>query len=72
MFVRVTGQLKTFGTKRYVNTNLAIRPAINKNNCHEIDFHFLECIAVTLQTEHGSVCSLVDVSYQEAQSFLAF
>ncbi|RDB21447.1 Replication factor A protein 2 [Hypsizygus marmoreus] len=49
MYVRVTGALKTFGNKRYINAN-HIRVATDP---HEIYFHILETIAVTLMVDRG-------------------
>jgi replication factor A2 len=51
MCVRVTGALKTFGNKRYINmTHLRV-----SNDPHELYFHILESIAVTLMAERGQV-----------------
>jgi len=47
--VRVTGGLKSFGKKRYINVN-HIR---NVKDSHEIYFHTLEAIAVNLIIERG-------------------
>jgi len=49
MCVRVTGSLKTFGQKRYVNAT-HIRAS---QDPHEIYFHILESIAVTLMIDRG-------------------
>ncbi|KIK08295.1 hypothetical protein K443DRAFT_85528 [Laccaria amethystina LaAM-08-1] len=48
-YVRVTGGLKTFGSKRYINTT-HIRPS---KDPHEVYFHILEAITVTLTLERG-------------------
>ncbi|KAF5330919.1 hypothetical protein D9619_005432 [Psilocybe cf. subviscida] len=48
-YVRVTGGLKSFGKKRYINAS-HIR---NVTDPHEIYFHVLEAIAVTLTIERG-------------------
>ncbi|KAF8077881.1 replication protein A subunit RPA32 [Lyophyllum atratum] len=50
MFVRVTGTLKTFGSKRYINAT-HIRVATDP---HEVYFHILEAIAVTLMVDRGA------------------
>jgi hypothetical protein len=51
MCVRVTGALKTFGNKRYINaTHLRVA-----SDPHEQYFHILESIAVTLMAERGQV-----------------
>ncbi|KAJ3550981.1 hypothetical protein NMY22_g84 [Coprinellus aureogranulatus] len=49
MYVRVTGGLKAFGNRRYINTQ-HIRPV---NDPHEPFFHTLESITVTLTLERG-------------------
>jgi hypothetical protein len=49
--VRVTGSLKSFGKKRYINVN-HIR---NVKDLHEVYFHILEAIAVNLTIERGPV-----------------
>ncbi|PPQ73019.1 hypothetical protein CVT26_014667 [Gymnopilus dilepis] len=48
-YVRVTGGLKSFGKKRYINAT-HIRPI---KEPHEVYFHILETIAVTLILERG-------------------
>jgi hypothetical protein len=51
MCVRITGALKTFGNKRYINvTHLRVA-----SDPHEQYFHILESIAVTLMAERGQV-----------------
>ncbi|EDR14860.1 uncharacterized protein LACBIDRAFT_244225, partial [Laccaria bicolor S238N-H82] len=50
-YVRVTGGLKTFGSKRYINTT-HVRPS---KDPHEVYFHILEAITVTLTLERGPV-----------------
>lgn len=50
-YVRVTGGLKSFGKKRYINAT-HIREV---KDSHEIYFHILEAIAVTLILERGPV-----------------
>lgn len=50
-YVRVTGGLKTFGSKRYINTT-HVRPS---KDPHELYFHILEAITVTLTLERGPV-----------------
>jgi len=53
MCVRVTGALKTFGNKRYINaTHLRVA-----SDPHEQYFHILESIAVTLMAERGQPSS---------------
>ena len=49
--VRVTGTLKSFGKKRYINAT-HIR---NVKDSHEVYFHILEAIAVNLTMERGPV-----------------
>jgi replication factor A2 len=49
-YVRVTGGLKNFGKKRYINAT-HIR---NVKDPHETYFHILEAIAVTLMIERGA------------------
>ncbi|KAG5635535.1 hypothetical protein H0H81_010947 [Sphagnurus paluster] len=51
MYVRVTGTLKTFGSKRYINAT-HIRVATDP---HEVYFHILEAIYVTLMVDRGLV-----------------
>lgn len=48
-YVRITGGLKSFNSKRYINTS-HIRPITDKD---EIFFHLLECITTTLILERG-------------------
>ncbi|KAI9571343.1 hypothetical protein HD554DRAFT_2075347 [Boletus coccyginus] len=48
-YVRVLGGLKTFGNKKYINTNL-IRPI---DSPAEIFFHLLEAMTVTMIWERG-------------------
>ncbi|OAX41970.1 replication protein A, subunit RPA32 [Rhizopogon vinicolor AM-OR11-026] len=48
-YVRVSGSLKMFGNKRYVNAN-HIRPV---KSPHEIYFHLLEAMTVTLIWQRG-------------------
>jgi len=48
-YVRVLGNLKMFGSKRYINVN-HIRPA---KSADEIYFHLLEVMTVTLMWERG-------------------
>lgn len=55
MYIRVTGGLKAFGNKRYINTQ-HIRPV---NDPHEISFHTLEAITTTLILERGAVSVLL-------------
>ncbi|KAF5381079.1 hypothetical protein D9615_004013 [Tricholomella constricta] len=50
MYVRVTGSLKTFGNKRYINAT-HIRIATDP---HEVYFHILEAVAVTLMIDRGT------------------
>ncbi|KAF9535278.1 hypothetical protein CPB83DRAFT_1641 [Crepidotus variabilis] len=49
-YIRVTGGLKSFGKKRYVNIT-SIRPI---SNSHEIYFHLLETMTVYLTLTRGS------------------
>lgn len=69
MFVRVTGALKTFGNKRYINmTHLRVT-----SDPHELYFHILESIAVTLMAERGQVspvCLLFATTPTELDSLL--
>jgi len=51
-YVRVTGGLKNFGKKRYINAT-HIRDV---KDPHETYFHILEAIAVTLMIDRGHVC----------------
>ena len=51
-YVRVTGGLKSFGTKRYINA-LHIRPV---KDPHEIYYHIVEAINASLVLERGAVC----------------
>ncbi|KAA1471099.1 replication protein A, subunit RPA32 [Dentipellis sp. KUC8613] len=48
-YVRATGNLKTFGNKRYINA-LNIRPV---KDWHEIFFHLVEAMGITLIFERG-------------------
>ncbi|KAG6845342.1 hypothetical protein H0H87_010799 [Tephrocybe sp. NHM501043] len=48
-YVRVTGTLKTFGNKRYINAT-HIRASTDP---HEVYFHILEAINVTLMADRG-------------------
>ena len=50
-FVRVIGGLKSFGKKRYVNVN-HMRPVADG---HEVYFHILEAMTVSLIVERGPV-----------------
>ncbi|KAJ2932907.1 hypothetical protein H1R20_g4213, partial [Candolleomyces eurysporus] len=50
MYVRVTGGLKSFGSKRYINA-LHVRPVTDS---YEVFFHQLEAITVTLTIERGA------------------
>ena len=50
-YVRVTGTLKTFGNRRYINTT-QIRPS---KDPHELYFHILEAMTVNLIFERGMV-----------------
>lgn len=59
MCVRVTGSLKTFGQKRYLNAT-HIRAS---QDPHEIYFHILESIAVTLMIDRGPVCWTNECSF---------
>jgi len=54
-FVRVVGGLKSFGKKRYVNIN-HIRPVTDG---HEVYFHMLEAMTVSLIVERGPVSAPV-------------
>jgi len=48
-YVRVTGSLKTFGSRRYINaTNIRVA-----QDPHEIFFHILEAMTVTLMIDKG-------------------
>ena len=50
-FARVTGNIKTFGSKKYINAS-QIRPV---RDPHEVFFHLLDVIAVQLAFDRGSV-----------------
>jgi hypothetical protein len=50
-FARVTGNIKTFGSRKYINAS-QIRPV---RDPHEIFFHQLDVIAVQLTFDRGSV-----------------
>jgi len=49
-FARVTGNIKTFGSKKYINAS-QIRPV---GDSHEPFFHLLDVIAVQLSFDRGS------------------
>ncbi|KNZ71816.1 Replication factor A protein 2, partial [Termitomyces sp. J132] len=49
MYVRVTGTLKAFGLKRYINTT-QIRVTTDP---HEVYFHILEAVSVTIMADRG-------------------
>ena len=51
IFARVTGNIKTFGSKKYINAS-QIRPV---GDAHEPFFHLLDVIAVQLSFDRGSV-----------------
>lgn len=59
-YVRVLGSLKTFGNKKYINTNL-IRPI---DSPAEIYFHLLEAMTVTMVWERGPVSLVLAASAQ--------
>lgn len=50
-FARVTGNIKTFGSRKYINAS-QIRPV---RDPHELFFHLLDVIAVQLTFDRGSV-----------------
>jgi hypothetical protein len=50
-YARVTGNIKTFGSRKYINAS-QIRPV---RDPHEIFFHLLDVIAVQLTFDRGSV-----------------
>jgi hypothetical protein len=50
-FARVTGNIKTFGSRKYINAS-QIRPV---RDPHENFFHLLDVIAVQLTFDRGSV-----------------
>lgn len=50
-FVRVSGQLKVFGHKRYINAT-HVRKIVD---FHEVYYHLLEVMAVTRTLEVGPV-----------------
>lgn len=54
MNARVTGTLKQFGTKKYLNV-AHIQPATDP---HELLFHLFEAIYVTMEYSHGLVSLL--------------
>jgi hypothetical protein len=51
IFARVTGNIKTFGSKKYINAS-QIRPI---HDTHEPFFHLLDAISVQLTFDRGSV-----------------
>lgn len=51
MYVRVTGTLKNFGNKRYINAS-SVRPSVDP---HELYFHLLEVMYVNIAHERGPV-----------------
>ena len=51
-YVRVTGILRHFGNKRFINAT-HIRVITDH---HEIFFHLLECMTVYLALQRGPVC----------------
>ena len=53
-YVRVTGGLKSFGNKRYINA-LHIRPI---KDPHEVYYHIAETINSSLVLERGAVCNV--------------
>lgn len=57
--MRLTGFLKSFGGKKYINATY-MRPVTDFS---EIDFHFLECITVTLTLERGPVSRFTRMCY---------
>jgi len=50
-YVRIMGGLKSFGKKRYINAN-QVRQVTDP---HEVYYHILEAITVTLTLERGPV-----------------
>jgi len=54
MCVRITGALKMFGNKRYINVT-HLRASTDP---HELYYHILESIAVTLMAERGQVSTV--------------
>ncbi|THH20680.1 hypothetical protein EW146_g718 [Bondarzewia mesenterica] len=56
-YVRVTGTLKTYGNKRYINT-VHIRP-IKDWHEHELWFHIAEIMAITLTFDRGPVRDII-------------
>ena len=70
-YVRVTGILKIFGNKRYINAN-GIQPI---SDPHELYFHLMEAMYVTLVHQHGPVhfsllCSITRLSNRRPHSLL--
>jgi replication factor A2 len=51
MYARVTGTLKQFGVKKYLNV-AHIQPATDP---HELIFHLFEAVYVTLEYSRGLV-----------------
>lgn len=51
MYARVTGTLKQFNTKRYLNV-AHIQPVTDP---HELIFHFFEAVYVTMEYSRGQV-----------------
>lgn len=63
-YVRVTGIVKAFGNKKYINAN-AIRPI---TDMHELYFHLMEAMFVTLAHQRGPVSAFL--TYLCLPSFL--
>lgn len=57
MYARVTGTLKQFGTKKYLNV-AHIQPVTDP---HELIFHTFEAIYVTLAYSRGHVSLLFEL-----------
>ena len=57
MYARVTGTLRQFGTKRYLNV-AHIKPATDP---HELIYHTFEAIYVTLAFSRGLVSLLLEL-----------
>ena len=59
-YVRVSGTLKTYGSKRYINT--AHIRLLKDWPEHELFFHIAETMAVTLMFDRGPVSKCILVS----------
>jgi len=67
MYARVTGTLKQFGTKRYLNV-AHIQPATDP---HELLYHTFEAIYVTLAFSRGAVSLLLELVHTATEVLLS-